>query len=256
MAIWRLLNSNSIPNGTWAIQNAQMWMFVWTDTFQNPLFSSGYRPQRSWGKVMFLQVCVILFTGRDYLTRYTPRPGTPPTGPGTPPRPGTPPGPGPPPQPGTPQDHVHPPDQVHPLDQVHTPLQDQAHPPDQVHPPTRYTPQPGTPPRPGTPPQDQVHPLGSGTPSPLQTRYTPRVNSNFFFKFFFFKIFFPEFLLKIFFQNYFSIFNQLFYHPPPSWTREIQSTRGRYASYWNAFLFQQVCGRGDDYWQKTLSVHI
>ena len=44
-----------------------------------------YRPQRSWGKVMFLQVCVILFTGGEYLTRYTPRPGTSP-GPGTPPR--------------------------------------------------------------------------------------------------------------------------------------------------------------------------
>ena len=71
-----------------------------------------YRPQRSWGKVMFLQVCVILFTGGV---------------------------------------------------------------PDQVHPPG-----------PGTPPPDQAH--------PPRTRYTP-----------------------------------------PG-TREIRSTRGRYASYWNAFL--------------------
>ena len=51
-----------------------------------------YRPQRSSGKVMFLQGCVILLTGGgEYLTRYLPRPGTPPgtnypPGPGTPPR--------------------------------------------------------------------------------------------------------------------------------------------------------------------------
>ena len=88
-----------------------------------------YRPQRSWGKVMFLQVCVILFTGGV---------------------------------------------------------------PDQVLPPrTRYTPPgPGTPPGPDTPPRDQVHPPGA--------RYTP-----------------------------------------PG-TREIRSTRGRYASYWNAFLLSKM----------------
>ena len=31
-----------------------------------------YRSQLSWGKVMFLQVCVIVFTGGEYLTRYNP----------------------------------------------------------------------------------------------------------------------------------------------------------------------------------------
>ena len=31
--------------------------------FQGYRFFSCYRPQRSWGKVMFLHVCVILFTG-------------------------------------------------------------------------------------------------------------------------------------------------------------------------------------------------
>ena len=60
-----------------------------------------YRPQRSWGKVMFLQVCVILFTGGEYLPRYPPGPGTPQTRypPGTR---------------YTPTDQAHPPDQVHP----------------------------------------------------------------------------------------------------------------------------------------------
>ena len=57
-----------------------------------------YRPQQSWGKVMFLQVCVILFTGGvpDQVpprpgtppgTRYTPRTSFTPPGPGTAPRP-------------------------------------------------------------------------------------------------------------------------------------------------------------------------
>ena len=93
-----------------------------------------YRPQRSWGKVMFLQVCVILFTGGEYLTRYTlldqvpprtryipPRPGTPPPGQGTPPGPGTPPwtmyNPRTrytPPGQGTPPRTRYPPDQVQP----------------------------------------------------------------------------------------------------------------------------------------------
>ena len=135
-----------------------------------------YRPQRSWGKVMFLQVCVILFTGGS-------------TWPGIPP--GT---------RCTPRDQVQPPrTRCTPRDRLHTP-QDQLHTPrDQVHPPgpgtpprlgtppgTRYTPQtsytppgPGTPPRPGTPPQDQVHtpqdqlhPPRPGTPPSI--RYTPQ----------------------------------------------------------------------------------
>ena len=136
-------------------------------TYPTGMHSCYYRPQRSWGKVMFLQASVILLTGGEYLTRYTP-PGTryTPPGPGTPPR-----------------DQVHP-----PWDQVHPPW-DQVPPRDQVHPPrTRYTPPgPGTPPlgpgnppvpplgqvhppgtryppRPGTPPRDQVPPLGPGTP--------------------------------------------------------------------------------------------
>ena len=60
----------------------------------------------------------------------------------------------------------------------------------------------------------------------------------------FFSIFFSKF-----FQNYFSIFDQLFYHlficsiqqllqPPPPSPRWSMS--GRYASYWNAFLFNSV----------------
>ena len=144
-------------------------------------------------------------------TRYTPWPGTPswhqvhlPLGPGTPPgirytpRPGKPPlGPGTPPR-------------------------------------TRYTPQtryaPGTPPGPGTLLLDQVHPPGPGTPP--RTRYTPQVR--------------------------YTPLDQVHlpgpgtppgpgtsprtrYTPPgpgtPPGTREIRSTRGRYASYWNAFLF-------------------
>ena len=83
-----------------------------------------YRPQRSWGKVMFLQVCVILFSGGS-------------TWPGTPP--GT---------RCTSRGQVHPSDQVHPpWDQVHPPVHplDQVHPRDQVHPPPQDQ-VPGTPP--------------------------------------------------------------------------------------------------------------
>ena len=114
---------------------------------------------------MFLQVCVILFTGGvpDQVlpprtryppgTRYSPPPPQTrytPSGPGTPPR-------------------------------------------------TRYTPPgPDTPPHgPGTPPQDQAPPHGPGTPpGPGNPPIGPGT-------------------------------------PPP---REIRSTCGRYASYWNAFL--------------------
>ena len=51
-----------------------------------------YRLQRSWGKVMFLQASVILFTGGEYLP---PPPGSkhPPLGADTPPGPGAPPSP-------------------------------------------------------------------------------------------------------------------------------------------------------------------
>ena len=161
-----------------------------------------YRPQRSWGKVMFLQVCVILFTGGEYLTRYTPRTRY------------------------TPQTRYTPRDQVHPWDQVHPPL-DQVHPPrpgtpprtrytprtryplDQVHPPprTRYTPPRQVPPGPCTPtPPDQVHSPQTGTPPdqvhpPKQVHLPPRRGA----------------------------------------CGEIRSTRGRYAPYWNAFFFILIC---------------
>ena len=105
-----------------------------------------YRPQRSWGKVMFLQASVILSTGGEYLTRYTPQTRY------------------------TPPVQVHPPDQVPPRPGTtpqtrYTPLGPGTPPLGQVHPPTRYTPRPGTLP-------DQVHPPGPGTPP--QTRYPPR----------------------------------------------------------------------------------
>ena len=162
-----------------------------------------YRPQRSWGKVMFLQASVILLTGGgEYLTRYTPPgPGTPPgtrytprdqvppLGPGTPP-PRTrypprdqvhrPPGPGthPPPGPGTP-----PRDQVTPVPPRarYTPPQTRYPPWDQVPPlgpgtppGTRYPPwDQGPPLGPGTPPRDQVPPPGQVQPPPGQV-HPPR----------------------------------------------------------------------------------
>ena len=157
-----------------------------------------YRPQRSWGKVMFLQASVILLTGGVPDQVHPPGPGTP-LGPGTQPL-----------APGTPPWH-----QVHLPDQVTPSLQCQVHPPrpgtppDQVPPTrTRYTPRPGapppgpgTPPPPGTPPRTRY--------SPPWTRYTPldQVPPR------------PG-------------------TPPRRrayW--EIRSMRGRYASYWNAILF-------------------
>ena len=86
-------------------------------------------------KVMFLHLSVILLTGREYLGRYPPGPGTPP------------------------QDQVHLPGPgTHPRDQVHPPGTRYT-PQDQVHPPgTRYT--PGTRYIPWT----RYTPLGPGTP--------------------------------------------------------------------------------------------
>ena len=110
------------------------------------------------------------------------------------------------------------PDQVHPpgpgTPRTRYTPQDQVHPPDQVPPPPR----PGTPHTRYTPP-DQVHPPGTRYPPPDQvpsphqvhppgTRYSP-----------------PDHLHPP---------DQV--HPPPR-TREIRSTCGRYASYWNAILF-------------------
>ena len=57
----------------------------------DPLFLH-YRPQRSWGKVMFLQASVILFTGGGVPDQVPPPDQVhyPPLGPGTPPGPGPP----------------------------------------------------------------------------------------------------------------------------------------------------------------------
>ena len=75
----------------------------------------------------------------------------------------------------------------------------QVPPPDQVPPPTRYTPTP----------QDQVHPVGPGT---LLGPGTPPGPGTY--------------LSEVF--------------PPlrSSTCWEIRATSGRYASYWNAFLFK------------------
>ena len=100
---------------------------------------------------------------------------------------------------------------------------------------TRYTPRPGTPlrtrytlPGPGTPPpprtgtpRDRVHPLHPRPGTPPWTRYTP----------------WPV-------------------HPSPrsSACWEIRATSGRYASYWNAFLFShQIKGNQlNEGWRKLL----
>ena len=117
-------------------------------------------------------------------------------------------------------------DQVHPLGRAgtppgtrYTPRAGQVHPPDQVHPRAgtpplaRYTPWVSYPPGtrytplgrytlgPGTPPGPGTHPPGPGTPP--WTRYIPR--------------------------------NQV----PPA--PRDGYCRGRYASYWNAFLFFFFC---------------
>ena len=104
-------------------------------------------------------------------------------------------------------------------------------PPRQVHPQGRYTPQAGTPPsrytpwqvhpqagtpQAGTPPK-QVHPLGRYTPGQVHPpgRHTPPGTNP----------------------------GQV---PPPSRYYEIRSMSGRYASYWNAFLFRTVFERSEN----------
>ena len=95
-----------------------------------------------WGKVIFLHLFVILFTGGV--------PGQVPSGQIHPPRPGA-----------LPRTRYTPPRQVHPPGTRYTPRQ--VHPPkDQVHPRTRYTPRAGTPQTrytsgPGTPPLGALH---------------------------------------------------------------------------------------------------
>ena len=119
---------------------------------------------------------------------------------------------------GTPPLGRYTPWQVHPL----TGIPQQVHPldrytPSQVHPlggtpPSQVHPQAGTPsrqvhPQAGTPPR-QVHPqAGTGTPRHLHPlgRYTPWQ-----------------------------------VHPPSSVHAGIGSTSGRYASYWNAFLLENI----------------
>ena len=104
---------------------------------------------------------------------------------------------------------------------------DQVHPPDQVPPRTRYTPpwDQEHPPRPGTPPGPGTHlpsPPGPGTP---HTRYIPWDQVH------------PPGTRYISRARY----TPLGPGTPPSRHREcweIRSTRGRYASYWNAFLFK------------------
>ena len=99
-----------------------------------------YRPQRSWGKVVFSQVCVILFTGGVSASVHA---GIPPPGSRHPPRADT-------------------PQSRHPLGadtpQAHTPRADTPHPREQTpwsrHTSLRSRHPPGqTPPREQTPPQ-------------------------------------------------------------------------------------------------------
>ena len=116
-----------------------------------------------------------------------------------------------------PPDQVHPPwDQVHPPPGPGTPPrtrytpQDQVHPQDQIHPSgTRYTPRTRY-----TPwdqvhlPQDQVHPPRPGTTTPQDQVQTPA-----------------------------QVPPHRDQDPRSSACWEIRATSGRYASYWNAFLF-------------------
>ena len=134
-----------------------------------------YRPQRSWAKVMFLQVSVILSTGGGSASVHA---GIPPPWEQTPPR--------------------------------SRPPRDQA-------PPTTEPPGADTRPGPGTP-RDQTpqsrHPPRADTPPPWEQKPSPRSRHP------------PRSR-----------------NPPPEQTppREadasIRSMSGRYASYWNAFLF-------------------
>ena len=94
-----------------------------------------------------------------------------------------------------------------PQDQVHTPPnrftpQDQVHPLDQVHTPQDQVHPPGT----RYTPWDQVHSHPPRPGTPPGTRYTT-----------------PDQV-----------------HPQSSACWEIRATSGRYASYWNAFLFLSI----------------
>ena len=148
-----------------------------------------YRPQRSWGKVMFSQACVILFTGGclpQCMLGYTHPQSRHPLGADTPPSrhpeqtpPSRhPPGADPPqsrhpweqtqsPGADTPQEHTHPPG-AHPPEQTPPPPPGSRPPPEQTLPPGR---------RPSIPPHAPEHPgryshgAGSTHPTGMQSCY-------------------------------------------------------------------------------------
>ena len=169
-----------------------------------------YRPQRSWGKVMFLEACVILFTGGVSASVHAGIPHPPEQ---TPPEADTPLEAGHPPRADTPQST--PPGADTPQKQI--PLEADT--------PWSRHPREQTPSLEQTPPSEQTHTLPRADP-PEQTpppwwkqTHTPRSRPP------------PE-------QT-----PRADTPPPPPPGRacwEIRSTRGRYASYWNAILFK-VC---------------
>ena len=154
-----------------------------------------YRPQRSWGKVMFLQVSVILLTGGclaqcmlGYTAPTPPEQTPPPLGAEeTPPWEQTPPG------------SRHPPEQTPPWEQTppRADTPEQTPPQSRGDTPRAETPLEQTPPTGADSPLEQTppgaDPPGADTPLPEQS-------------------------------------------PPRRACWEIRSTRGRYASYWNAIL--------------------
>ena len=170
-----------------------------------------YRLQRSWAKVIFLQACVcsqgegcLSMGGRclpQCMLGYPP----PPEADIHPPRPGT-------PQTRHPQTRHHP---------------RTRHPP-RPEPPEVDTPLRSRPPRPGTP-QDQAppqtrHPPGPGPPwtRPLQRQTPPRSRHL------------PDQAPSL------DQAPPQTRPPSPEADCNIRSTSGRYASYWNAFLYHEV----------------
>ena len=139
-----ITNANSIDTNV----NDKSPKCVWTES------APSFLPPANevWGKVIFLHLFVILFTGEGYLTRYTPWCRHPPRA-DTPSGPGTPPGIRYTPGADTPLGVDTPPRTRY------TPTPGADTPQDQVHPPgTRYTT-----PRSRHPPRDQVHPSSADT---------------------------------------------------------------------------------------------
>ena len=116
----------------------------------SPIFwYHNYRPQRSWAKVMFLQVCVILFTGRclpQCMLGYHHPPGADTATP--------------------PQEQTPPWEQTHPKSRC-APQAD-IHPPEQTPPKSRCPPSRHTPPKSRHTPRSR-HPPRADTPSGKQT---------------------------------------------------------------------------------------